>query len=163
MCITFPWGYKSTMREKEVGGGDSVGGCGVGIGGRQIKREDREEHLKEGMWIIRLCGIMYGHGCCQAEVSLGDSFGWPYILGTHTAGKPVKHVNEPYSVLDCGRLFTTTFSEKKNKLHHLAGVPPDFCQPVVYIYSQPNCVKPVYRYPCCYSTIPGGFYTLCYT
>lgn len=76
---------------------------------------------------------MYGHGCCQAEVSLGDSFGWPYILGTHTAGKPVKHVNEPYSVLDCGCLFTTTFSEKKNKLHHLAGVPPDFCQPIVYI------------------------------
>lgn len=47
----------------------------------------------------------------------------------HTAGKPVKHVNEPYSVLDCLHLFTTTWtSKKKNKLHHLAGGPPNFCQ-----------------------------------
>lgn len=27
---------------------------------------------------------MYGHGCYQAEVSLGNNFGWPHILGTHT-------------------------------------------------------------------------------
>lgn len=33
MCLTFSLGYIST-REKEVGRGDSVGGCGVGSGGR---------------------------------------------------------------------------------------------------------------------------------
>lgn len=43
---------------------------------------------------------MYGHGCYQAEVSLGDNFGWPHILGAHTAGGQASK-NEPYSVLDC--------------------------------------------------------------
>lgn len=30
--------------------------------GWQTKRKDRED-LKEGLWIIRLCRITYGHGC----------------------------------------------------------------------------------------------------
>lgn len=63
-----------------------------------------------------------GMGGCPV-VSLGDSFTSEDI---HTAGRRVKHVNEPYSVLDYGCLFTTTFSKKKNKLHHLAGAPQIF-------------------------------------
>lgn len=31
-------------------------------GARQIEGEDGEERLKEGMGIIRLCGVMYGRG-----------------------------------------------------------------------------------------------------
>lgn len=48
MCLTFSLGYKSTAREKEVGGGDSVGGCRVGSGGRKIKRRDSEVNTFKG-------------------------------------------------------------------------------------------------------------------
>lgn len=45
-----------------------------------------------------------------------------HTIERQTAGK-LKYVNEPYSVLDCGCVFTTTWtSKKKNKLHHSAGV-----------------------------------------
>lgn len=60
---------------------------------------------------IRLCGIMYGHRCYQTGVSLRDSFGGG-VLHTrdiNTAGKPVKHVKESYSILDYGCLFTAFF------------------------------------------------------
>lgn len=52
-----------------------------------------------GMRIIRLSGIMSGHGYVQ--VSLGDSFGWPGTLG-HTAGRLGELVNGPYSPSERG-------------------------------------------------------------
>lgn len=118
-------GYKPTTREEEVGGGDSVGGCGVGRGARQIKGEDREEHLKgrnvnhkavrNYVWTRMLPSR--GIPGRQLWVALHSGGG-----GTHS-WKASKHVNEPYS----GCLFTTTFSQKENKLPHLTGVPsPDF-------------------------------------
>lgn len=104
--------------------------------GWQTKRKDRED-LKEGMWIIRLCRSTYGHGRYQTEVSLGDTLGWPHILGTHTAGGQASK--------SCVWLFTITFSLKKNKLQHSAwGPSPDRFLPASTLHtvsSQPNRVK----------------------
>lgn len=84
--------YKSTVSEEN----QRRWQCGW-----QTKRTDRED-LKEGMWIIRLCRSTYGHGRYQTEVSLGDTLGWPHILGTHTAGGQASK--------RCVWLFTITFS-----------------------------------------------------
>lgn len=48
MCLTFSLSFKSTMRAKEDGGGDRVGGCRVGNGWRKIKREDKEVNKFNG-------------------------------------------------------------------------------------------------------------------
>lgn len=118
-----------------------MGGYRVSNGGRKIKRIDREVHLNrrnvnhkavsnyEWTWMLPNRGIPRRQHWVALQT--GD---------THTQLEGlVKHVNESYSGLGCGCLFTTT--EKQTA--PLSRRSPKFLPDCSRFNSQPDCVKPV--------------------
>lgn len=93
-----------------------------GSEGRQIKgrafRRRNVNHMAAWSYVWTWMLLSRGFPGRQLWVALhsGDTHSW----------SPARHVNRPYSGLEWGWLFTTTFSKEKNKLYHLERVPTHF-------------------------------------